>query len=135
MTVRFARKYIDSLFADADLMGLYHVVGVLERKTPLPDRLWLFCRLLEWAPARSGIWQYYNGLSVTKFERMARALEDAGLTLLAEKYRIGRTTPTDPDQGDSLDKWLDCHEQQINHEALGLAQCEREWINAIASRS
>src|SRR6266436_3257576 len=91
MSVRFANSYIDRLFAEKDLDGLHHLISAVGRDRPLPQQFWLFCRVLEWAPARSGVWQYYDGLSEEKFERMSQALERFGLGDLAEKYRLGKT--------------------------------------------
>ena len=83
----------------------------------LPDEFWLFCRIYEWAPSRSGVWQYYEGLSEEEFERVSRALEHFGLVEIAEKYRQGKMTWNGPNLAADLDEWLDTHQRQI-HEAV-----------------
>ncbi len=133
MTVRFASSYIGRLFAERDLSGLYHLISVTGQERSLPEQLWLFCRLREWAGStRSGIWQYYEGLSDEKFERMDRALRLFELAEIAEKYRAGKSTWDGPEHAASLDKWIDAHEQQIDDAAFGLALSQKEWLNVQA---
>ena len=133
MTVRFSSTYIGRLFAERDLSGLYHLISVTGQERSLPEQLWLFCRLREWAGStRSGIWQYYEGLSDEKFERINRALRLSELAEIAEKYRSGKATRDDPELAARLDKWIDAHEQQIDDAAFELASSQKEWLNAQA---
>ena len=47
---------IGRLFAERDLSGLHHLISVTGQERSLPEQLWLFCRLREWAgSARSGV--------------------------------------------------------------------------------
>ena len=117
MGARFANSYVDRLFAEKDLAGLYHLISVVARERPLPEEFWLFCRVYEWAPARSGVWQHYEGLPEEKFQQMLGALERFGLAEIAEKYRLGKSTWNGPDRAAGVDAWLDSHAQQV-HDAL-----------------
>jgi hypothetical protein len=101
---------------------------MIERERAVPEELWLFCRIQEWAPARSGIWQYYEGLPEAKFQRMLHALESFGLMELAEKYRLGKNAWSGHAHAADLDKWTDANEEAINGAAWGLALRQQEWL-------
>src|SRR5271166_437754 len=113
MAVRFANSYVDRLFAEKDLFALHHLISVVGRDRSLPEEFWLFCRVYEWAPSRSGVWQYYECLPDAEFGRISQALDRFGLVEIAEKYRVGKTTWNGPDQAAELDEWLGMHAQQI----------------------
>jgi len=56
MAVRFAHSYVERLFAERDMPGLYHVISVVGAERQLPEEFWLFSRLLEWVGStRSGV--------------------------------------------------------------------------------
>jgi hypothetical protein len=121
MAVRFARSYVDQLFAEKDLMLVHHLVEVVGRDRDLPEEFWVFCRLVEWfGSARSGVWQYYEGLPDEKFGRISQALERCGLGEIAERYQFGRTVWDGPDRAASLDKWIDKHQEQLEQAAFDL---------------
>ena len=75
---------------------------------------------------RSGVWQYYEGLTVDKFARMTRALDQFRLSEIAEKYRFGHRSWSGPDQAASLDEWLDAHKQQIESAAFDLIAARKD---------
>ena len=130
MAVRFANSYVERLFAERDIFGLHHLISVVGAERQLPEEFWLFCRLLEWVGStRSGVWQYYEGLSEDTFERMSRALEQFGLSEIAERYRFGKSSWSGPDQAASLDEWLDAHEQQIENAAFELVAARKKALN------
>lgn len=121
MAVRFANSYVEKIFAERDMLGLHHLIRVVGAERQLPEPFWLFCRLLQWAGStRSGVWQYYEGLSDDKFTRMSRALEQFGLSEIAQKYESGRSSWNGPDQAASLDEWIDAHYRQIESAAFEL---------------
>ena len=129
MAIEFADSYIDRLFAERDLLGLYHIITVMEQDRALPEEFWLFRRLREWAgSSRSGIWQYYESLPEEEFERMVQALDRFGLAEIADKYRSGRDLWNKPDRADSLDEWVDAHEQQIELAAFDLIFGHRDFL-------
>lgn len=128
MGVRFSNSYIDRLFYERDMPGLYHLINIVNRDRELPEEFWLFCQVYEWAPSRSGIWQYYEGLSQEKFEQMSHALERFGLIDVAEKYRLGKTIWKDADRGASLDAWLDGHQQDIYNTIFRLIEPYKDYL-------
>ena len=128
MNARFADSYVDRLFSERDFGAIYHLISVREMQRPLPEEFWLFCRIYDWAPARSGVWQYYDGLADEAFMRMSRALERFGLTEIAAKYQLGKSTWNGPDRAVALDKWLDSHEQQIHEAAFSLIVDRKDFL-------
>src|SRR3954469_25435261 len=90
MTPRFAHSYVDRIFDERDFDAIHQLISVLSRDRSLPEEFWLFCRVFEWAPSRSGIWQYYEGLPEPDFERIHQALDRVGLAEIAEQYRAGK---------------------------------------------
>lgn len=127
----FADLYIDKLFTERDMLGLYQVIIAVEQDRVLPEEFWLFCRLLEWAGStRSGSWQYYERLSGELFGRMSRVLDGFGLAEIAEKYRSGRDLWNKPDGADSLDEWVDAHQQQIESAAFDLILRCKDFLKA-----
>jgi hypothetical protein len=128
MSVRFANRHIDRLFAEKDLDKLYNLIEVVSKDRPLPEEFWLFCRVFEWAPARSGVWQYYDGLPEEKFERMSGALDRFGLAELAEKYRLGRSTWNGPDRAATLDAWLEAHAEEIHNAIFRLVAARKDCL-------
>lgn len=130
MSARFANSYVERLFAERDMLGLYHLISVVGAEHQLPEEFWVFSRLLEWVGStRSGVWQYYERLSADTFTRMTRALEQFGLSEIAERYRFGHSSWTGPDQAASLDEWLDAHEQQIESAAFELIAARKDDLN------
>jgi hypothetical protein len=129
MTVQFANSYIDRLFVERDMTGLHHLVSVVERNHKLPEEFWLFCRLLEWVGStRSGVWQYYEGLSQEAFDQTNQALVRFGFFEIAERYRFGRAAWSGQDQAASLDEWIDSHEKQIQNSAFDLILRRKESL-------
>jgi hypothetical protein len=127
MAVRFASSYVEALFAERDMLGLHHLITVVSAERQLPEEFWLFNRLLEWiGSTRSGVWQYYEGLSPDVFTRMTRALDGLGLSEIAERYRFGQSTWDGPDQAASLDQWIDAHERQIESAAFELIASRKD---------
>ncbi len=114
MIVRFANSYIDRLFAERDLLGIYQLVGIVAKQRPLAEEFWLFSRMLEWEGAtRSGIWQYYECIADDTFERVSRDLDQFGLSDLAEQYRFGQRIWKTPERTVVLDRWIDAHTREI----------------------
>ena len=129
MTIEFADSYIDRLFAERDLLGLYHIITVMEQDRALPEEFWLFRRLREWAgSSRSGIWQYYESLPEEEFERMVQALDRFGLADIAERYRFGREAWNEPAQAEDLDDWIDAHEERIDEAAFDLISRRKDLL-------
>lgn len=129
MSVRFAAAYVDRLFKERDLDGLYHLISAVENEVQLPEEFWVFCRVYELVPSRSGIWQHYEGLSETEFKRMSEALDRHGLVEVARQYRHGRSTWGSPTQAEDVDEWLGVHTQEIYDAAFSLIVQKKEWLS------
>jgi len=130
MGIRFASSYVERLFAEKDMLGIHHLIGVVSAERQLPNEFWLFSRLLEWiGSTRSGVWQYYENLSDDTFGRMNRSLEQFGLSEIAERYRSGKSSWNGPGQAASLDEWIDNHEQEIASVAFELIAQRKAELN------
>ena len=133
MNVRFANSYVDRLFAERDLLGIYHLVSIVAEERSLAEEFWLFSRLLEWEGAtRSGIWQYYEGIAEDTFQRVSRDLDQFGLSELAGQYRFGQRVWQVPEQVAVLDHWIDAHTQDIYDTLFGLIAAHRPSLHAPA---
>ena len=128
MAAHYASSYVDRLFSERDLFAIYNLILVREMQRPLTEEFWLFCRIYEWAPARSGVWQYYECLPDEAFTRMNQALERFGLIEIAEKYQLGRNTWDGSNRAADLDKWLDSHAQQIHDAAFSLIEARKDFL-------
>jgi len=129
MTVSFGNSYIDRLFAERDLAAIHQLISVVAKERPLPEEFWLFCRIYEWAPTRSGISQYYEGLHDSDFSRISQALDRFELGEIAKKYREGKTRSNDPPhQASDLDVWLDAHASQIHFQVFGLIAPLKDYL-------
>ncbi|SRR5258705_8164417 len=134
MTIRFAKSYVDRLFAERDVTGLHHLIGVVSRDRALPEQFWLFCRIIEWIGAtRSGVWQYYESTPADQIKAVTQALRRFGLDEIAGKYSTGKRAPTKPDRDESLDHWIDTHEQQINDTVFNLIATRKDLLAEVAS--
>lgn len=130
MSVRFTNSYVEKLFAERDVLGLYHLIGVVGGERELPEQFWLFCRLLEWTGStRSGVWQYYEGLSDETFNRMSQDLEQFGLSEIAQRYQSGKSSWEGPDWAGSLDDWIYAHEQRIGSAAFALIATRKDDLS------
>ena len=128
MSVRFAKSYIDRLFAERDLQGLYDLIEVLGREHSLPEEFWLFSRLLEWIP-RSGVWQYYETLSDEDAERISSGLERFGFHQIAAIYRAGKDSWKDSLWMSNLDAWIDAHCSEIETAAFEMIAGHRAALD------
>jgi len=128
LSARFAKSYIDHLFAERDLLGLYNLIEVLSREHSLPDEFWLFSRLLEWIP-RSGVWQYYETLSDEDAERISKGLERFGYHQIAAIYLSGKDRWEDSVRMSNLDTWIDAHCSEIEAAAFGIIAGQRDALN------
>ena len=128
MVARFANSYIDRLFAERDLGAIHHLISVIDQQRTLPEEFWLFSCIYAWAPARSGVWQYYENLPDETFQRMSQALRRFGLVEIAEKYELGRSTWNGPDRAAALDSWLDTHAKQIYDAIFALILARKDCL-------
>jgi len=128
MPTRITKTYIDRLFAEKNLGDIYWAISVVEKDRELPEEFWLFCRMYEWAPARSGIWQYYEGLPDERFKRVSDDLDRLGLSQIAEQYRLGQRTWDGPTQAAEVDHWLGSHADVVHDAVFKLIVPKREHL-------
>jgi hypothetical protein len=129
MAVRYAKSYIDQLYESKNVFALHGVITVVAKDRELPEQFWLFCKLWEWrCSTRSGIWQYYEGIAVADFKKIATALERFELFKLSEKYRSGMTTWKKPDGCTELDDWIDKHSCELENAAFELIANNRDCL-------
>lgn len=114
MAAPLAKPYVEQLFAEKNLNEIYWAISVVAKVRELPDEFWLFSRVYEWAPSRSGVWQYYEGLSAERFKRVSEGLDRFGLVEIAKQYRLGQRTWDGPTQAAEVDDWLDQHTAEIH---------------------
>jgi hypothetical protein len=124
MVVRYSAEYLDKIFADEDLLAIYETIEVVSRARSMPEEFWLFCRIYEWAPSRSGVWQYYENLSDQKFERVSAALERCGLHDAARRYRSGKDARQDTEKMQALDSWLDTNAARLHASLFALIRLQ-----------
>lgn len=132
MAAHFANSYVDRLFEERDFFALHHLISVLGVERKLPDEFWLFCSIYEWAPARSGVWQYYEGLPDEKFDRISQALDRFGLDEIAEKYRHGKRTWNGPMLASDLDAWLEANQHQIHDAVFNLIASQKDCLRIVS---
>jgi hypothetical protein len=112
--MQFSNSYVDQLFAERNVAGLYTLVSVMERERQLPEEFWLFCRMREWVGStRSGVWQYYERLPDEKFKRMAKALGQFGFKEALEQYKVGQASWNGFELAKSVDRWILQHEREL----------------------
>src|SRR2546428_14185152 len=134
MIVQYAARYIDGLYEAKDIYTLHQVIRVVGRDRKLPEQFWLFSHLVDWwCMSRSGIWQYYDGIPVNDFERLAHGLERSGLVEVAERYRSGMQTWKPPNLCRELDRWIDLHSLEsgmLESAAFSLIANDRDYLCA-----
>jgi hypothetical protein len=128
MQAPISKSYIDRLFTDKDLGGIYWAISVVAKDRKLPEEFWLFCRIYEWAPSRSGVWQYFEGLPDEEFRRVSEDLDRCGFTELAEQYRLGQRTWAGPTRASEVDSWLGSHVGEIHDAIFRLIVAKRDHL-------
>ena len=128
MGVRFAKAYVDEVFAARDLDRVCHLISLVDQEPNLPEELWLFSRVYEWAPSRSGIWQYYEALPETLFLRIKSGLERYGFDELAAKFAEGRYSSGPPTFAEDFDDWLEEHASAIHAALFQLILPKKDYL-------
>ena len=129
MVARYAKSYVDRLYEAKDIFALHGVISVVGRHRDLPEQFSLFLRLWDWCcSTRSGIWQYYEGVSADEFESLAGALERFGLHELSKRYRSGMSTWKEPEGCGELDRWIENHWPELEATAFRLIADSRECL-------
>jgi hypothetical protein len=115
MKPRYSAAYIDRLVRERDGPGLHQLISVFGRYAQIPDELWVFNHLLEWAGStRSGVWQYYETVDPRAFTRLKDWLERAGWHDLHTRYARGMLDFASGQDCEDLDRWLLEHEDEVD---------------------
>lgn len=130
MANRLSKSYVDRLFSEKNLGEIYWAIGVVGNERPLPEAFWLFARIYEWAPSRSGVWQYYEGLSNEQYQRVHDDLIRFGLAEIAARYRLGRDSCDDPTQATEVDRWLDRNAEEIHNTVFELIVEQKDCLTS-----
>jgi len=129
MVARYAKSYVDRLYQTKDIFALHSVICVVGRRRDLPEQFSLFLRLWDWCcSTRSGIWQYYEGVSADEFESLAGALERFGLHEFSKHYRSGMRTWKEPEGCGELDRWIENHWPELEATAFRLIADSRDCL-------
>ena len=114
MRAAFSPAYVDRLFEERDFDGLHQLISVVEQERSLPEEFWLFCRVFEWAPSRSGAWQYYEATPEATFNRVLTCLERFQMSEVAAQYAVGRNCRGPSESLAVLDRWLDDNAAKVH---------------------
>jgi len=128
MRASFSPAFVERLFVERDFNGLHQLISVVEQERPLPEEFWLFCRVFEWAPSRSGVWQYYEATPEATFNRVLACLEEFHMSDIASKYAVGRNCRGPSESLAALDGWLDDNAASIHTEVFLLIDKQRELL-------
>ncbi len=125
MTASFSPAFVDRLFMERDFNGLHQLISAVEQERHLPEEFWLFCRVFEWAPSRSGVWQYYEATPEAIFNRVLACLEQFRMSAIASKYAVGRNCRGPSESLAALDSWLDDNAASIHTKVFLLIDKQR----------
>ena len=130
MRPRYSNEFLDRVYGGASVFDLWSLLTTLEKHCPLPDRSWLFCRLVEWLSAtRSGVWTYYEATGEALLSRISVAARRyPALHEVSEQFDFGTTTWKSEQEIDRVDAWMDSHEQQIHSVLMQFAREEKASI-------
>ena len=123
MSVQYAKTFVDRACESKDVFALYSIVNSIGREKVLSEPLKAFIRLWDWCcMTRSGIWQYYEGISLESVEETATMLERNDLGEVALRYRAGFRNWQKPHYCGDLDNWIDENWDAIEAAALNLVK-------------
>lgn len=128
MGARFAKEYVTEVFAARDFDRVYYLISLVDHEANLPEEFWLFSRVFEWAPPRSGVRQYYEALPQEKFLRIKSGLEQYGFHEIATKYSEGHRTWNSLTSAATLEHWLDENSDDIHAVLLQLIKPKIDYL-------
>ena len=129
MSVQYSQSFVDRACESKDIFTLYSIVHSLGQERILPEPLKVFVRLWDWCcMTRSGIWQYYEGISSDYVEETAAMLERHHLGEIASRYRAGLSNWEEPHYCGDLDDWIEENWDVIEEAALNLVKSNRESL-------
>ena len=130
MSPRYSNDYLDRIYDGVSVFDLWSLLATLERQVPLPERSWLFCRLVEWmSSTRSGVWTYYEATSEGLQAQISTAVRRyPELRSVSEYFDLGMRTWKSQEEIAQVDKWLDSHEGRIHASLMQIAREEKALV-------
>ena len=124
MTPQYSNDYLDRVYEGVSVFDLWSLLTAFERQVTLPERSWLFCRLVEWVSStRSSVWTYYEATGLDVQTRISTAVGRCPeLRALAEYFNLGMRTWKSTEEVGPVDAWIDSHEAQIHASLMQLAR-------------
>ena len=130
MRQRYSTDFLDRTYGGQSAFDLWSLLTTLERHVSLPERSWLFCRLVEWmSSTRSGVWTYYEATSEALQSQISGAIRRyPEFHAISEYFDRGMKTGTSEREIGQVDQWLDSHEGQIHASLMQLARQEKALV-------
>jgi hypothetical protein len=130
MRPRYSIDFLDRTYGGQSAFDLWSLLTTLERHASLPERSWLFCRLVEWmSSTRSGVWTYYEATSEALQSQISRAIQRyPELHAISEHFGRGMRTWRSEQEIGHVDQWLDSHEGQLHASLMQFAQQEKALV-------
>jgi len=130
MRPRYSNDYLDRIFGGPSVFDLWSLLTAFERHVSLPDRSWLFCRLVEWmSSTRSGVWTYYEATSEAIQSQISSALRGyPQLQAVSEYFDFGMRSWKAEQEIGKVDTWIDSHEEQLHASLMEFARLEQAVI-------
>jgi len=130
MRPRYSNDYIARAYEGQSVFDLWSLLTTLEVHVSLPERSWLFCRLVEWmSSTRSGVWTYYEATSEALQSQISSAIRRyPELHVISEYFDRGMRTWKSEQEIGHVDQWLDSHEGQLHASLMQVAQEEKALV-------
>ena len=135
MRPRYSFEYLDRTYGGQSVFDLWSLLTTLEQHVAIPERSWLFCRLVEWmSSTRSGVWTYYEATTETLQTEISGAIRRyPELHAISEYYDRGMRTWRSEQEIGQVDQWLDSHESQLHAIIMQVAREEQALVTEINS--
>ena len=130
---RFADEYIERLYNGHSAFDLWQLLTTIEVRTKLPQKSWLFCRVVEWmSSTRSGVWTYHEATEIGAQQAILSSLKSEPLLAeLCPRYEIGMKSWSSEGALDEVDRWIDQHEGSVHESLMQNARSEMESITTL----
>ena len=130
MTPRYAADFLERAYGGQSAFDLWSSLTTWERHVSLPERSWLFCRLMEWmSSTRSGVWTYYEATSDALQSRISSAIRGyPELHAISEYFDRGMRMWKSGHDLVQVDQWLDSHEGQLHASLMHVAREEQDLL-------
>jgi hypothetical protein len=130
MRPRYSTDYLDRTYGGQSVFDLWSLLTTLERHVSLPERSWLFCRLVEWmSSTRSDVCTYYEATSEALQSQISTAIRRyPELHAISEYFDRGVRTWKSEQESGQVDQWLDYHEGQLHASLMQVVREEKALV-------